>query len=109
MVALRTQPPSVAGKGGISVPPPAKEIRRGALVRIRGPVISRVLLLSAGGGGGSWPQIPCPREWRRRSTVSPGTTPAATASANGTRRSCQLLRRARQAQRQASPRRRRHA
>src|SRR6266566_887748 len=39
MVADRTQPPSVAGNGGTSVPPPANEIRSGARARIRGRVI----------------------------------------------------------------------
>src|SRR5215470_18862887 len=40
MVALSTQPPSADGKGGTSVPPPANEIRSGALARIRGRGIS---------------------------------------------------------------------
>src|SRR5579884_2175828 len=34
MVALSTQPPSRSGKGGTSVPPPAKPMRSGALARI---------------------------------------------------------------------------
>ena len=54
-------------------------------------------------------QIPCPRACSTRSTRSPGTRPSATATANGMRRSCQFLRSARAAQRQASPRRPRHA
>src|SRR5579875_4143943 len=36
MVALSTQPPSVSGNGGTSVPPPANEIRSGALARMHG-------------------------------------------------------------------------
>jgi N-acetylglucosaminyldiphosphoundecaprenol N-acetyl-beta-D-mannosaminyltransferase len=54
-------------------------------------------------------QIPWPLACSTRSTVSPGTAPSATATANGTRRSCQFLRSARPAQRQASARRPRHA
>jgi len=54
-------------------------------------------------------QIPCPRACSARSTWSPRTRPSATATANGTRRSCQFLPSARAAQRQASARRPRHA
>ncbi len=62
-----------------------------------------------GPDGPGIPQIPCPRWCRTRRTVPPDTAPEATASAKGTRRSCQFCRSARTAHRAASRRRPRQA